>query len=49
MLRLARIKPAGMLQIKSAELKNSKAELIWKRNFLPMMSESIPAEKLPTE
>jgi hypothetical protein len=28
MLRLARIKPAGMLQIKSAELKNSKAELI---------------------
>jgi len=48
-LRLAMIKPAVRFQKRTIELPKSKIEQNKNNGLLPIRSESIPAEKLPTE
>lgn len=49
MLRLARMRPAVKFHRSNPELRKSNAELIMNNSLLPMMSESMPAVKLPIE
>ena len=49
MQKLAKMKPAVRFQKRRMELMNSPMEQTMNSGFLPMMSEKMPAKKLPTE
>lgn len=49
MLKLASMSPAVKFHSINAELRKSRAELTMNSNLRPIMSESMPAVKLPIE